>query len=507
MLNATVNQKLTKRGLHITKNAPHVAVIGAGIGGLAAAMRLAHAGLQVTVLDRHASVGGKMRTLPTDAGPVDAGPTVLTMKHVFDGLFGDVGLRLDDHVSLIRQDILARHFWPDGTILDLLQDPAQNRDNIHKTFGADAAVQFDRFSNRARHLHDIFDPVMMQTGAPTLGNLTRTVMQNPQVIPAMDSLRSLGRSLNKQFSDARLAQLFARYATYVGGAPNASPALLSLIWHVESQGVWHVKGGMHLLAQAIAKCAMSFGATVQCNAHVTRIETQGGAACAVHTQDRRIEVDAVVFNGDPHALRAGLLGAAAKLAVRKSGTNPRSLSANVMAFAATPNGPVLAGHNVFFADHPKTEYAPLGRGKPQTDPTLYVCAQDRLAGSDPTGPERFEIILNAPPLTNTPDEKEKQLCKKLILDRLETFGLTFSPTPQMVTTPQDFDQLFPASNGSLYGRSPHGMMAALQRPTARTQLRGLYLTGGGAHPGAGVPMATLSARHAAAAILIDLSFT
>ncbi len=495
--------------------APHVAVIGAGIGGLAAALRLAHRGLQVTVLERHGTPGGKMRTIPSVAGPVDAGPTVLTMKPVFDALFADVGERIEDHVTLETEGILARHFWPDGCTLDLMRDPVESRANVERAFGSESAQEFTIFSNRAKLLFETFDAPMMRSSAPSLTEMAKVVAKFPRVIPAMAPLQTLGQSLRRHFSDPRLAQLFARYATYVGGLPDASPALLGLIWHAECQGVWHVRGGMHQLAQSIATCATRFGAQIHYNTHVTRIETQDDHTCAVHTENGRIAVDAVLFNGDTAALAMGTMGAAAKSAVPKTAASPRSLSASVLSFAATPADVPLAAHNVFFADDPESEYAPLVKGQPQTDPTLYVCAQDRFGAQTPNGPERFEIILNSPPVdTKTaPDseqcQKEKARCQTLILNRLARFGLTFShePNTATLTIPQDFNALFPNSGGSLYGRSPHGMMAAFKRPTARTALKGLYLTGGGAHPGAGVPMATLSAKHAAEAILSDLTST
>lgn len=485
----------------MTKGTPRIAIIGAGIGGLAAALRLAHSGAAVTVFERHATPGGKMRTVPSVAGPIDAGPTVLTLKPVFDALFSDVGLALEDYVTMVPQNTLARHFWPDGTTLDLVQDHTASAQNIRTAFGAKSAQEFRGFAHRAAKLFDAFNPNMMQSASPSIAGLARVVATNPALIPAMDPLRSLSRSLQQQFTDPRLAQLFARYATYVGGLPNASPALLSLIWHAEAQGVWHVKGGMHRLARAIEKCAMSLGATFHYNSQITRIEAQSGTARAVHTSDARHVVDAVLFNGDPRALTTGLLGPAVGNSFPNTAVEPRSLSASVMSFAAIPKGVDLSAHNVFFATDPHHEYAPLVNNQPQTDPTLYVCAQDRFADCTPTGAERFEVILNSPPATT---DKARHTCQTLILDRLSEYGLTFSPTPQGVTQPQDFAQMFPASQGSLYGRSPHGMMSAFKRPKARTSLRGLYLTGGGAHPGAGVPMAALSARHAVAAILKDL---
>ncbi len=490
------------------KSTPHIVIIGAGIGGLASALRLSYAGAKVTVLERHAAPGGKMRALPSAAGPVDAGPTVLTMKHVFEALFSDVGARLDDHVTLLKEPTLARHFWADGTSLDLMADPDESLANVHEVFGSKSAKQFTRFSAKARQLFEAFDAPMMRSAAPTMGAMTANVLKNPQLIPAMAPHLSLAKTLTSQFSEPKLAQLFARYATYVGGLPAASPAILGLIWHAESQGVWHVKGGMHQLALAIENLAKSFGAEFHYNTHVEWIQTNGTSVRAVHTSSGSLPAEGVLFNGDPRALNTGKLGASVEKAVTKQ--EPRSLSAYVHAFAAKPDGVDLAAHNVFFADDPDTEYGPLAQSEMQPDPTLYICAQDRFGGRPPVGTERFEIIMNASPTeTTTPDEKERQQCLTLISKRLAQFGLTFSPQPGVdtLTLPQDFAQMFPASNGSLYGRSPHGLMAAFKRPTARTKIKGLYLTGGGAHPGAGVPMATLSAQHAAEAIKTDLIST
>lgn len=491
---------------------PHIAIIGAGIGGLSAALRLAHTGARISVFERHAGPGGKMRTLPSVAGPVDAGPTVLTMKPVFDQLFSDVGARLEDHVTLLREPLLARHFWRDGTTLDLMADHGASMANVQNTFGHDAADEFDRFSTRAARLFDAFDAPMMRSATPRITSLTRTVMRSPSLIGAMAPHRSLAQMLNSAFSEPKLAQLFARYATYVGGVPNCSPAILSLIWEAERRGVWHVQGGMHKLAQAIEALAQQKGATFHYDAHVTRVETAKGRIVAVHTEAGRTAVDAVVFNGDPRALATGMLGTTVTSAVNNSAVIPRSLSAQVQAFASVPSkGFPLAAHNVFFADDPDTEYDPLEQGKLQTDPTVYVCAQDRFGGAQPDGPERFEIILNAPPAPDQPTilKQERAKCQTLIFERLAAFDLHFSPAPDATTLtgPRNFDALFPASNGSLYGRSPQGMMAAFARPTARTKIPGLYLTGGGVHPGAGVPMATLSALHVAEAMISDLCLT
>ena len=486
-----------------------IVVIGAGIGGLACALRLAHAGADITVVEAAETPGGKMRTVESAAGPVDAGPTVLTLRKVFVALFDECGLNLDDHVAFDRLDVLARHFWPDGTVLDLHADPEASAAAVRAFAGPKAERQYRRFSATAQRLYSAFEGPMMEAAEPDVPSLVRMVAARPGLLRAMAPLSTMAARLSREFSDPRLAQLFGRYATYVGGIPHLSPAILRLVWHAESEGVWSVRGGMHRLAVALMEAAVTKGAAFRFGIEVARVETQQGRVAAVHLSDgHRLPCDVAVFNGDPRALTEGLMGTAARGAVAAEAVEPRSLSANVWTFAAAPEGCDLVHHNVFFCDDARQEFDPIARGDLPADPTLYVCAQDRAGGHRPQGPERFEIIMNAPPLPGGRPE-DIETCRRLTFPLLASRGLRFSPEPgdATLTTPAGFEALFPGSRGSLYGRSPHGAFAALNRPRARTAVPGLYLAGGGAHPGAGVPMAALSGRHAAEAILTDLAST
>ena len=492
------------------ETARRVLVVGAGIGGLACAARLARAGMDVTVLERQAAPGGKMRTLPSAAGPVDTGPTVLTMRPVFDQLFTDLGARLDDHLDLIRQPLLARHFWPDGSQLDLFDDATANHDAITAFAGLKSARQFTEFSARARDLFEGFDAPMMQAPAPSLPRLVGHVAANPTLLRRMAPLSTLAQLLTRSFDDPRLAQLFGRYATYVGGSPYQVPALLALIWQAEAAGVWVVRGGMHRLAAAIADLACAHGASFHYGAHVDRITTDAGRVTGVTLRDgTALPAQHVVFNGDPRALATGAMGDGVARAAPGVARAARSLSAEVWAFAARAHGPDLAHHNVFFRADPKPEFDALARGDRVVDPTLYICAMDRGLPEAPPPLERFEIIANAPPLDGLRAQEEFSRCQTRTFRTLARFGLRFDPEPETtaLTTPSGFDRLFPESTGSLYGQSPHGTMAAFQRPQATTPIKGLFLAGGGVHPGAGVPMATLSGRHAAEAILTGRTST
>ncbi len=487
-----------------------VLVIGAGMAGLAAAARLAHAGCAVTVLERHATPGGKIRSLASPAGPVATGPTVLTLRPVFDALFEALGERLDAHLHLVRQTTIARHFWPDGSTLDLHDDPDANERAIRDFAGGRAAQQFRAFDRRARTLFEAFDAPVMQAARPSLASLGLRIARQPRLLAAMAPFSSLAALLTASFDDPRLCQLFGRYATYVGGSPYAAPALLALIWHAEASGVWAIDGGMERLAQVLAAIASERGATFRYGVHVERIEARGGAVTGVTlASGEQLPARAVLFNGDPRALATGALGPACATVAPQTRSAPRSLSADVWAFAARASGPELAHHNVFFCDAPAREFAALARGERPAAPTLYLCAMDRGMGRAVPELERFEIIANAPPQDSPTTPEESQACRARTFDTLAGFGLQFSPTPEAsaLSTPETFDRMFPQSGGSLYGQSPHGLMAAFRRPTARTPIRGLYLAGGGAHPGAGLPMAALSARHAAEAILSDRTST
>lgn len=486
-----------------------IVVIGAGIGGLAAAARLVGAGHRVLVLERASGPGGKMRQVPTDAGPADTGPTVLTMRTEFEALFEALGTRMEDHLTLVAQDILARHFWPDGSRLDLRHDPQANAEAIRAFSGPKSAAEFQTFDARAKRLFAGFEAPMMHAAEPRPRDLVGHVMRHPHLIRDMAPISKLAGRLARTFSDPRLRQLFGRYATYVGGTPQGAPALLELIWEAEAQGVWVVEGGMHGLAKTLTKLISERGGQVRFNAHVAEIETDAEGVSAVRLEDgTRIATTHVVFNGDPRALATGKLGASVQHVAPQTATAPRSLSAQVWAFAARVTGPDLAHHNVIFADDGPAEFQDIARGRCPRDPTVYLCAQDRGFGPMQAAPEveRFELILNAPPLQGlgAPAEDVSE-CQTRTFRTLARVGLRFDrlPSAEALTTPGGFERRFPATQGALYGQSPHGAMAAFQRPTARTPVPGLVLAGGGCHPGAGVAMAARSGKHAAAAILAD----
>jgi 1-hydroxycarotenoid 3,4-desaturase len=315
--------------------------------------------------------------------------------------------------------------------------------------------------------------------------------------------------LSKSFTDARLRQLYGRYATYCGSSPYLAPATLRLIAHVEQQGVWSVRGGMHQLARALADLIEKAGGRIRYSSPAKRIDVAEGRVTSVETsRGETIPADAVIANVDTNALATGLFGAEVRRAVPPTRILQRSLSAVTFAMVARTEGFDLSHHNVFFSRDYRAEFDDLAAGRIPREPTIYVCAQDRVPGlPHPAGePEKLLVLINAPPKgdTATMTTEETASCQAMTFALLARHGLRVRPeVPPVVTTPDRFEALFPATGGGLYGQATHGAMAAFTRPSSRSAIRGLYLTGGSVHPGAGVPMAALSGRIAASSLLQD----
>ena len=492
-----------------------VAVIGAGIGGLVAGLELAARGLDVTIVERAATPGGKMRRVEVGGSRIDAGPTVLTMRWVLEETFASAGGRLDAEVTLRPASILARHAWDADQRLDLHADMERSADAIGIFAGADAARGYRAFCAQARRIYETLDGPFIRAGRPSVPALVRGVgLGRLGDLWSIRPFDTLWRALGEHFADPRLRQLFGRYATYCGSSPFNAPATLMLVAHVEQSGVWLVEGGMQRIAEALAALAAHNGATLRYRAEAAQITTGPRGVDGVLLADgERLAADAVVVNADVAAVADGLLGRAVAKAVSPPRAASRSLSALTWAMSAGTAGFPLVRHNVFFSSDYAAEFDDiLVRRRLPSAPTVYVCAQDRGDAGDPlAGPERLLCLVNAPATGDSDpfDAAEIEPCTQRAFALLERCGLHIARRPEAtrVTTPRDFDRLFPGTGGALYGQASHGWRASFERPGARTRVAGLYLAGGSTHPGPGVPMAALSGRLAAQSLLEDLAST
>jgi 1-hydroxycarotenoid 3,4-desaturase len=489
-----------------------VVVVGAGMGGLAAAIDLARRGARVTVVDKQPAPGGKMRHVMVDGVGIDGGPTVFTMRWIFDGLLEAAGTSLEAELTIVKAEVLARHAWTSGGRLDLFADIDRSADAIGSFAGAADAAGFRAFCARAREVYDTLRGPFIASQRPSpLGLIQRVGIGNLGAMLRTTPFQTLWAALGTHFQDQRLQQLFGRYSTYVGSSPFRTPATLMLVAHVEQDGVWLVKGGMHAVAVALQRVAERLGATFRFEAPVARIVLRDGRVSGVQlASGERLEAAAVVFNGDVSALGRGLLGEDVVRAAPVTRRKHRSLSAQTWCVRAATSGFPLDHHNVFFSTDNAQEFdAVFSRRSVCAQPTVYLCAQDR--GAVPTAragtPERMLLLINAPadgdvaPMAETEVETLRQRADGVL--RACGLFLDWSAGAAVATGPAGFGALFPGTGGALYGRANHGPFATFARSGSASAIPGLYLAGGSVHPGPGVPMAAMSGRLAAARLLED----
>jgi 1-hydroxycarotenoid 3,4-desaturase len=480
-------------------------------------MDLALSGFEVTVFERAATPGGKVRELQVAGRRMDAGPSVFTMREVFDDLFADAGEHFDTHVKLTRATILARHAWNAYERLDLYADLDESVAAISEFAGVKEALGFQAFATHARRVYATLQNSFIQASRPSPLELMRRLPRRRwRELWGIQPFTTLWRSIERYFMDPRLRQLFGRYATYCGSSPFSSPATLMLVSHVEQAGVWYIEGGMYQLSAQLAAAAQRRGVNLRYGSEVSRICLERGRVRALQLAGgETVRTDAIVCNSDTNALASGCFGPEVTNGARATRRAARSLSAITWNLLARTSGFQLAHHSVFFSSDYRGEFdAIFGRKQLADEPSIYICAQDRLDGKLPNaapGLERLFCLVNAPAVgdTHKPTSAEIDKCEARLFQQLARFGLSIERDshPTLTTTPWDFNRLFPGTGGALYGPASHGWTASFTRPGSRSRIPGLYLAGGSTHPGPGVPMAATSGRLAAACLIEDFGST
>jgi len=491
---------------------PRVIVVGAGIGGLVAALDLVGLGLQVTVIEQADHPGGKMREIDIQGRRIDSGPTVFTMPWVFEEIFADAGSAIDEELEVTPAEILASHAWQGGGRLDLYADMERSAEAIAELAGHSDAERYREFCAQAERVYrTLYQPFMRNQRPSPPSLIAASGLRGLVDLWRIRPFESLWDRLGKCFRDARLRALFGRYATYCGSSPLQAPATLMLIAHVEQCGVWKIDGGMRRLADALANLIERKGGEIRYETAVAEIDVKGGRVSGVELANgERLAAEAVVANADVASIRQGMLGRQATSAVAAAGDDQRSLSAVTFSILGETRGFELTHHNVFFPDDYPREFQEIfEHARLPAQPAVYVCAQDRGPGVErPVGRERLFLITNAPPSGDRDAFDRDRIAgvESAVYELLQDCGLTIESREEhrIATTPRDFESLFPGSGGALYGAAAHGWRATFKRPAARSRIAGLYLAGGSVHPGPGVPMVAISGRLAAEAIASDL---
>jgi phytoene desaturase len=469
-----------------------IVVVGAGVGGLCAAIELVRAGHRVEVLEQGDAPGGKCARVDRGGFRWDAGPSLLTLPQVFGDLFAATGRPLEDELELQRVEPVTRYEFADGTSVELSADLPRALDALER-WSPGAGADWARLLGTCAGIWRASQPFLAgpppwPPRRPRPGEPVPDVRDALRVRPWW-TLRQLARAHAR---DPRLRMIIERFATYAGGDPRRAPAALAVAGYVEHAfGAWHPRGGVHELVRALVRRLEALGGQLRLGARVQRILVRHGRARGVETAAGAFAADAVVADVDEALVRRRLLaGDPSELA-------ERSLSGLALLLGLRGRGAGVPHHLIRFPDDYDAEFDDVFvHRRPAREPAIYVCAP---GVTDPSGaPEDGEawfVLVNAPAIG---DGADWAAAERAILDRL---GVRDRLVELVRRTPGDLERETGAVGGAIYGAAPHGRLRGLRR--SRRQVRGvegLWLAGGTVHPGGGLPLVALGARSVARAI-------
>ncbi len=468
-----------------------IVVVGAGVGGLSAAIELAHAGHRVRVIEQAPAPGGKCARVSRGGFTWDAGPSLLTLPHVFAELFARTGAPLQEELELLRVEPVTRYEFADGSSVELSADLPRALESL-EAWSPGAGADWARFLGTCAGMWRAAEAFL--AGPPPWP--PRRPTPGEPVPDPRDALRvrpwsTLARLARSHARDPRLRMIIERFATYAGADPRRAPAALAVAGYVEhAYGAWHPRGGVYELVLAMARRLEALGGELELNTRAERILVRDGRARGVLTSAGERAADGVVADVDEAVVRGTLLGAPRPAA-------ERSLSGLALMLGLRDRVLGTPHHLIRFPADPRDEFDDLfRRRRPVRDPTLYVCAP---AATDPSGApdgaDAWFVLVNAPALGAHGDWAAAE---RAVVDRL---GVRDRIVELVRRDPGDLERETGALAGAIYGAAPHGRLASVRRAGPRIRgVEGLWLAGGTVHPGGGLPLVTLGGRAVARAI-------
>lgn len=489
-----------------------VIVIGAGLGGLSAAISLASEGFQVTLLEKNDKVGGKLNVMQKDGFTFDLGPSILTMPHIFRRLFEQAGKRLEDYVDIQTVEPHWRNFFADGTVFDLSSDPETMKRELDK-LDDKSAREFERFMDYASNIGRLTEQGYFAKGLDGFVELVKHygVLQS---MFGFDVFRSMDQGVRRFISNPKLVDVLNYFIKYVGSSPYDAPALLNLLPYIQFEyGLWYVKGGMYGLAIAMQKLAEELGVEIRLNCEVERIEHRDGRASAVNLAGgERLAADILVSNMEVIPAGRRLLGQTERQ-LRALRRFAPSCSGLVLHLGVDKQYPQLAHHNFFYSEQPRKHFqAAFHQQRLSEDPTIYLVAPVKTdPGQAPEGCEIIKVLPHIPPLNPEKPigDEEYGAFRERVLIKLETMGLTDLRKHivcEETWTPRDIESRYYSNRGSIYGVvSDRFKNLGFKAPQRDRAIGNLYYVGGSVNPGGGMPMVTLSGLLVRDKILADLA--
>ena len=474
-------------------------MVGSGIGGLSAAIRMAVRGYKVTVFEQSSKAGGKISEIKVNGFRFDTGPSLFTLPVLVDELFELCGMDPRDHFHYIPLDASCRYFWEDGTMITAWHDTGAFAAEVEEKTGV-PGKKIHTFLAKSRRLYELTAEVFLFNSFHRWRNFLKPAYRRSLLhLHELDAMLSMHRRNKKWFGHPKMVQLFDRYATYNGSSPYKTPATLNIISHLEHNvGAVFPAKGMYSIASSLQELAGKQGVTFCFNSPVEEVVVESGRVGGIRVNQQLLPCDVVVSNMDIVPFYRRLMPG--EKIPRKQLTLERSSSALIFYWGVDKVFPQLKLHNILFADDYRKEFDHLFGSRTITDdPTVYLFISSKVVPGDaPAGKENWYVMINVPENVGQDWDVLVQQARSHIISKINKVlhtDIENHIVAEAMADPRTIERDTGSYRGSLYGLSSNSMFAAFNRhPNFRRKYKNLYFTGGSVHPGGGIPLCLASAK-------------
>jgi len=475
-----------------------IAIVGSGIAGIAASVRMMNRGHQVDVYESASHAGGKLSEYQSEGFRFDAGPSLFTMPQYVEELFANSGVPIDPYFQYEKLDIICNYFWEDGTTITAWDHPEKFKEEISSKLGI-PADRIETYFEKNKMKYELTGKIFLEKSLHKLDTwLSKDVLKALVKLNQFDIFKSMHATNHQLLKDPKLVQFFDRFATYNGSNPYKASGMLTIIPYLEQGfGAYIPKGGMFQISQSLYQLAIRLGATYHFNQKVEKIVTRQNKVVGIQVEGTFLPYDLVICNMDVFMAYQHLLSE--EKAPKRILKQEKSSSALIFYWGIEKSFSSLDVHNIFFSNDYKKEFDAIASGSVDDDPTVYInITSKKVPGDAPLGAENWFTMINVPYHSGQDWDRIIERSRSRIqekLDRMMGTSVSKLIKTELLLEPRTIASRTQSHLGALYGTASNDRMAAFFRhPNFSPYLKNLYFCGGSAHPGGGIPLCLLSAK-------------